>query len=148
MKKILATAAFLDLPQAFDLFDLPLLLEKFKHLDFCSSAILFLKNCLINRHQRVVIPEAESDWLEVSQGVRQGTVLGTILSNLYVNDISNFINCSLIQYADNAVVYTFGKKITDCKPHSEKSIFSFVDCFSYHSLKLNSEKTDYKKQRM
>ena len=87
-----------------------------------------------------MIPDAESDWLEVSQGVSQEAVLGPLFFNVYVNDISHFINSSLIQYADDALVYTFGEKISDCKPHSEKSISSLVDYFSYNSLKLNSEK--------
>ena len=139
----MVTAAFLDLSKAFDSIDHSLLLEKLKHLCFSSSAILFIKSYPSNRHQRVVIPEAESDWLEVRQGVPQGTALGPLLFNLYVNDLPKFINCSLIQYADDAVVYTFGKNILDCKLHLEKSISSFVDYFSYHSLKFNSEKTEF-----
>ena len=90
-----------------------------------------------------MIPEAESDWLKVRQGVPQGTVLGPLLFNLYVNDLPNFINCSLIQFADDAVVYTFGKNILDCKLQLEKSFSSLVDYFSYHSLKLISEKTEF-----
>ena len=111
--------------------------KKLKHLGFFSSAILFIKSYLSNRHQQVVIPEAESDWLEVRQGVPQGTVLGPLLFNLYVIDLPNFINWSLIQYADDAVVYTFDKNIIDCKLPLEKSISSLVDYFLYHSLKLN-----------
>ena len=110
----MVTAAFLDLSKDLDLsidsIDHSLLLEKLKHLGFSSSAILFIKSYLSDRQQRVVIKEAESDWLEVRQGVPQGKVLGPLLFNLYVNDLPNFINCSLIQYADDAVVYTFGKK--------------------------------------
>ena len=136
MQTIVVTAAFLDLSKAFDSIDHLLLLEKLKHLGFSSSAILFIKSYLSNRHQQVVISEAESDWLEVRQGVPQGTVLGPLLFNLYVIDLPNFINCSLIQYADDAVVYTFGKNILDCKLPLEKSISSLVDYFSYHSLKL------------
>ena len=103
-EKKVVTAAFLDLSKAFDSIDHSLLLEKLKHLGFCSSAILFIKSYLSNRHQRLVIPEAESNWPEVSQGVPQGTVLGSLLFNLYVNHISNFINWSLMQYADDAVI--------------------------------------------
>ena len=129
MKKVV-TAAFLDFSKAFDSIDHSLLLEKLKHLGFSSLAILFIKSYLSNRHQRVVIPEAESDWLEVKQGVPKSTVLGPLLFKLYVTDLPSFINCSLIKYADDAVVYTFGKKIIDCKLHLEKSIYSLVDYFS------------------
>ena len=108
-----------------------------------KPAILLIKSYLCNRPQRVVIPEAEYDWLEVKQGVPRGTVLGPLPFNLYVNDLPNFINCSVIQYADDAVVYTFCEKITDCKLHLEKSICSLVDYFPNHSLKLNSEKTEF-----
>ena len=65
--KNVVTAAFLDLSKAFDSVDHSLLLEKLKYLGFCSSAVLFIKNYLSNRHQQVVIPEAESDWLAGGQ---------------------------------------------------------------------------------
>ena len=64
-------------------FNWPLaLLEKPKHLVFCSSAVLFIKSYLNNRHQRVVTTEAESDWLEVRQGVPQGTFMTTPLQSI------------------------------------------------------------------
>ena len=86
-------------------------------------------------------PEAETFWLEVRQGVPQGTVLEPLLFNLDVNDLPHFANCSLNHYADDAVVYTFGFNNTDSRLHLEKSISTLVDYFSYHCLKLISEKT-------
>ena len=88
-------------------------------------------------------PEVESHWLEVRQGAPQGTVLGPLLFNHYVNYLPNFINCHLFQYADDAFVNSFDEKIADCKLHLEKSISSLFDSFSCHSLKMNSEKTEF-----
>ena len=40
----------------------------------------------------------------MAQGVPQRTVLGLLLLNLYVNDLSNFLSCETIQYADDIVL--------------------------------------------
>ena len=52
---------------------------------------------------------AYSDWLKLEQGVPQGTVLGPLLFNLYVNDMIEILDktCTLEQYADDTTLLSF-----------------------------------------
>ena len=43
---------------------------------------------LSDRTQRVVLFEIESDWINLKRGVSLGTILGSLLFNIYVNDLA------------------------------------------------------------
>ena len=68
---------------------------------------------LTNRRQRVVIKAESSSELEVSSGVPQGSVLGSKLFLIYINDLTLRVDCSVTLYADNTVLYQLVDTIED-----------------------------------
>ena len=67
-----------------------------------SSCLSWFKSYLSERHQTERINSTLSDKLPVISGVPQGSILGLLLSSIYVNDPSSSINkCSSESYIDD-----------------------------------------------
>ena len=63
-------------------------------------------NFLQGRSQRVVLNGIPSQWLVVTSGVPQGSVLGPLLFVLYINDIAENIQCKLGVFVDDTKIYS------------------------------------------
>ena len=52
----------------------------------------------------MVIYGASSSWLKVKSGVPQGSVLGSVLFLIYVNDIDDGLVCKVSKFADDTKI--------------------------------------------
>ena len=76
----------MDLSKAYDCLPRNLLLEKLSVYGFDESAITLIANYLSSTYQRVKTGSTISSYLEILRGVPQGSILGPILFNLFLND--------------------------------------------------------------
>ena len=69
---------------------------------------ILIENYLSERTQRVVLNGIESDWINLKRGVPQGTILGPLLFNIYVNDLAKIVekDCTVVHFADDTFLFT------------------------------------------
>ena len=92
-----------DLSKAFDCLSHPLLLCKLHAYGFSDNSCELIFSYLSNRQQRVKIGSSRSEWVFMLKGVPQGSILGPLLFNIFMNDLFFFIEgqCTLYNYADD-----------------------------------------------
>ena len=96
-----AGALLMDVSKAFECLNHELLLAKLHAYGFSRSALALIHSYLSNRRQRAKINGSFSTWKEINLGVRQGSVLGPLLLNIYINDIILLMSgTEICNYAD------------------------------------------------
>ena len=110
-KKKITLLLLFDFSIAFDTISPTKLLSKLRQLGFSRMALLWIKSYLLQNRTQIAISKnnGNSEWLETNLGVPQGSVLGSLLFSLYVNDLKNVLDGKTVRrifYADDIQIYT------------------------------------------
>ena len=98
-------AIFGDYSKAFDTANHSTILQNLINLGFDKVSVKLICSYLCERYQYVQINEKSPSKRLIKFGVPQGSVLRSILFNLYVSDMQNLIKSSICQYADDTTCY-------------------------------------------
>ena len=136
-----AGAVLTDLSKAFDCIPHNLLIAKLQAYGFDKPALNFILTYLTERNQRTKVNDKYSKRRYLKYGVPQGSILGPLLFNLFMNDIFYFIKESkLANYADDTTAYISKEGIFPLL-HALKSETEIVlDWFKINEMKSNSDK--------
>ena len=96
---------YLDFQKAFDKVPHQRLLLKLKAHGIGDSITDWIEQWLTDRRQRVVVDGEVSNWKSVLSGVPQGSVLGTILFLIYINDLDDSITSNVLKFADDTKLF-------------------------------------------
>mgnify|MGYP000745461007 FL=1 len=101
----MAGILLVDLSKAFDCLPHPLISAKLYAYGASPDAVNLLTDYLSNRKQRVKVGDATSSWASILKGVPQGSILGPVIFNIFMNDIFCCIKDGILfNYADDNTV--------------------------------------------
>ena len=135
----------IDLSKEFDSVSHQILMNKLKLNGFNDDALELIFSFLSHRCQKVVINNTVSDIIDTYQGVPQGTVLGPLLFNIYINDITKCISeeSKIIQYADDCLIYSANPKPDIAFENLQICLENLEIYFRSNQLTLNASKTEF-----
>ena len=111
-KGLVTGSVFIDLAKAFDTVDHDILLSKLEYYGVCDESLPWFKNYFTGRKQFVHIDCQSSEELVITSGVPQGSILGSLLFTVYVNDLPSCVkHCCVNMYNDDKVLYLAGPTI-------------------------------------
>jgi hypothetical protein len=125
-----------------------LLISKLELYGVNGSILNRLKSYLYNRKQRVLLqlnssPNILSDWETVRHGVPQGSVLGPLLFNVYINDFPSIIGkvSHTILFADDTNILVSSNNHTELNTKLNKIFCCISEWFPNNQLVLDLNKT-------
>ena len=134
----------MNLSKAFDTLNHRLLLAKLKAYGLQPTAIKQIKNYLTGRFQRAKVNNSYSSWSEIMTGVPQGSILGPLLFNIFLNDLFLYLQETFLSnYADDNVLYSIGNTIEGVKKALSNNFRIIQNWFHENLMLLNAKKCYY-----
>ena len=103
----------IDLQKAFDTIDHDILLKNVSAIGFSNHAIGWFNSYFSDRLFRAHLENCYSDASSITWGVPQGSILGSLLLLIYVNDMSQAVKSNLLLYADDSFLAFQGKAVIE-----------------------------------
>ena len=128
----------MDLSKAFDCLPHGLLIAKLRAYGLSEGAVKLLESYLKDRSQQVNLGPCTSTWDKLFKGMLQGSMLGTLLFNVFLNDIFHFVLKSTIyNYADDNTVAFIHKDFDFLKTVLEAYSLNRISWFGDNFMKAN-----------
>lgn len=130
---------YTDLSRAFDRIDHNILIDRLRLFGLSESLISLFASYLDSRKQFVEIRGFKSAVYDAPSGVPQGSILGPLLFDMFIDPISKILNTFFLIYADDIKIFSRISCVTDCE-NIQRDLDSLEMWCSTNGLSLNASK--------
>jgi len=136
-------AVFLDLKKAFDVCSHDILLAKLERMGIQGTALVWFKNYLSGRTQKVEISGSLSDSSPLDISVIQGSILGPILFLCYINDFWKITTLFTVLFADDGTCLGKGRNLGELTSYVNIELQKISNWFRANRMAVNTAKTKF-----
>ena len=137
-------AIFMDLSKALDTLNDRLLLTKLQAYGLQPTALNQMENYLTGCFQRTNVSNSYKSWSEVITSVLQGSILGPLLFNIFLNDLFLYPQETFLSnYADDNTLYSIGNTTESIKRALSNDFQSIENWYHENLMVLNAKKCHY-----
>ena len=131
----------MDISKDYDFLSHDLMVVKLKAYVISKESLQLISDYLSYLKQRTKIGSAYSDWVNVIRGIPQGSILGSLLFNIFINDIFLVVEKSdICNFADDNTLYSHGSNLPLILNNLEHDMRNLLYWFKINSLKANPKK--------
>lgn len=132
-------AVYVDFAKAFDTVPHILIIDKLKRIGYPDWLTEWIFSYLSARTAQVVVNSSRSRQINVTSGVPQGSVLGPLLFNIFVNDLCLCLSSFKLSFADDLKFYRIIRSSLDCFALQEDINTLLIWC-SDNGMRVNNDK--------
>ena len=134
----------MDLSKAFDSMPHPLFISKLHAYGMNCAALNLITSYLTERKQRVKLRGCTSDWAPITKGVSQGSVLGPMFFNLFLNDIFFALNEAVMyNYADDNTLKATANDVNEVQKILINESVKAITWFETNLMEANPDKFQF-----
>ena len=134
---------FCDLQKAFDCVPKRTLILKLKKYGITGISLNWFESYLSNRKQFVRIGNHDSEMINISSGVPQGSILGPILFLLFFNDLPNSTLLKILLFCDDTTILASGKNLNELIEFVNFELQKISQWFRANDMSLHPSKTKF-----
>ena len=140
-KNCYVAAILMDLSKAFDCLPHDILLSKLAANGLSSQSVKLLENYLTGRKQQIKLQGVVSGWQILQKGVPQGSIMGPLLFNIFINNIFYFIeHGTSYNYADDNTLSYADQDYNTLINVLEKESSILIEWFNFNCMQANPDK--------
>ena len=140
-KKLIACSIFLDLRKAYDTINHTILIKKLEKYGNRGLPLQLLASYLTDLQQYTIVNQYKSKSRDVICGIPQGSTLGSLLFNIYINDLPLASNSTIHLIADDISLTLSHSNVSTLQQNINDKLVNVSNWFKVNKLSINFNKT-------